>query len=292
MPYSRLLCASTPNPSNENSYTFELNIESLTPYPNHPFKLYEGDRLKKMVESIRKFGVITPIAVKVSDQSYIIISGHNRVNAAKIAGNKTIKAVLLDVDDDEAAMLVVESNFRQRESILPSEKALGYKLKYDAMKRQGRRSDLVRNDIPAGKTYETLGKETGENYKQVQRYLRIATLVYGLLDLLDSGILGFTQALEFSYINQEEQRLLLSLLLSEKNKKLSLEQARLIRKLSAERNLNHDTLSNIICGLSLPVKVLKFKTDEFIKYLPPGMTSSQEMTKYIQNALEYYSMKH
>ena len=269
----------------------ELPIESLRPYPGHPFKMYEGERLDRMVESIRQFGVFTPIAVKAEHPGYIIISGHNRTNAAKLAGLKTIKAVVLDVDEDEAAQLVVESNFRQRDSLLPSEKALGYKMKYEAMKNQGRRTDLEGGGIQRQHSHLILGRESGENGKQIQRYLRIAILNQGLLDLLDNGRLGFTQALEISYINEAEQKLLLKLLLAENSMKISLQQAKSIRCLSEDGDFNMETLSETILKSSQSVKALKLNFNEISGHLPPGISSTKDIMKYIQEALEYYSRK-
>lgn len=282
------LFRSTSEETNQVGDVFEVDIEQLQPFPNHPFKPYEGEKLEKMVESVKQFGVITPIIIKAVQTGYMIISGHNRVNAAKIAGLKTVKAVAVDVDEDNAAMMVVESNFRQRDSMLHSEKALAYKMKYDAVKRRGKRTDLAINDTPSGATRDIIGDEFGENGKQVQRYLRIAILVPQLLALLDSGRLGFTQAVELSYLPEFEQQLIVQYLESNSGKKLSCAQAKTLRKLYDEGKLDADSLGATLVEHTNTIRVLKLKANDLKVYLPPGVTSEDEMLSFIRNALEYY----
>jgi ParB family transcriptional regulator, chromosome partitioning protein len=285
--FDDLFRSSTPESVSADD-VFDADIDLLHPFPNHPFKLYEGEKLDKMVESIKQFGVITPVIVKPANDGYTIISGHNRTNAAKIAGLKTIKAVKIDADEDEAAMLVVESNFRQRDSMKHSEKALAYKMKYDVIKRRGKRTDLDDNDNFSGPTRDIIGKEFGENGKQVQRYLRIAVLIPRLLALLDFSRIGLIQAVELSYLQEFEQQLVASYIEGNSCYKLSLEHTKKLRSLSSEGKLDADLIKTVFSEQEKTVSVLRMKTDDLKKYLPMEVTSENELLEFIRNALEYY----
>ena len=229
----------------------ELPLELLVAFPEHPFKPYSGEQLWDLVRSIEEHGVLTPILVRPAPdgQRYEIISGHNRVNAARRAGLKTIPATVREMDDDEATLAMVESNLRQREQLLPSEKARAYKLKLDAIKRQGARSDLTCDQLDhksgKGKARDIVGATLGESGPQVQRYIRLTNLITPILDMVDEKRMAMGPAVELSYLNRDEQEMLLDLM-QIGDCTPSLSQAIRLRKLSEAGNFDSDHLDEIM----------------------------------------------
>lgn len=229
----------------------ELPLELLVAFAEHPFKPYSGEQLWDLVKSIEEHGVLTPILVRPAPdgQRYEIISGHNRVNAARRAGLKTIPATVREMDDDEATLAMVESNLRQREQLLPSEKARAYKMQMDAMKRKaGRPSNNVGQVVPnlAGKrTAQVIGEENGESYKQVQRFIRLTNLITPILDMVDEKRMAMGPAVELSYLKRDEQELLLDMMHSA-DATPSLSQAIRLRKLSEAGQFDSDHLDEIM----------------------------------------------
>jgi len=193
--FDSMMRSTSPETRNSGELTF-VPLDALLPFPGHPFKLYEGEKLNELVESIKEIGVVNAIIIrKAPEQSgmYQILSGHNRANAAKIAGLKQIKAEVVDVDDDTAALIVVDSNFKQREALLPSERAFGFKMQLDALKRQGKRTDLFEDENQSIKARDIVGKENNLSGFQVSNYLRLTHLIPELLDMVDSSSIPLKQ---------------------------------------------------------------------------------------------------
>ena len=184
-----------------------IPVRELVPFKNHPFKVLDDEAMLRTSESIAEYGVLTPLIARPLDHGgYEIISGHRRAHAAELAGLSEVPVLVRDMDDDAATVLMVDSNL-QRENILPSERAFAYKMKLEAMKHQGSRSDLTLGQVvPKFKrSTEAIAEGTGESYKQVQRYIRLINLVPDLLDLVDCKQISFNPAVELSYLSPEEQ---------------------------------------------------------------------------------------
>ena len=190
----------------DSSGTTEIAIRDIYPFENHPFKVLDDEKMDELVESIKENGILTPVIVrKDRDDLYEMLSGHRRLHAAKIAGLETVPAIIKEMNDDQAIIFMVDSNL-QREEILPSEKAFSYRMKYDAMKRQGYRSDLT--SAQNGRKLETtdiLGKQVGESRNQVKRYLRLTELITELLDLVDEKRIPIIVGVEMSFFTHKIQ---------------------------------------------------------------------------------------
>ena len=191
---------------NEES-AMEIEISKIHPFKNHPFKVLDDEKMQDLVESVRINGVLTPVLLRMDDnEEYEMVSGHRRMHAAQLAGLTTIPAIVRELSDDDAIVAMVDANI-QREELLPSEKAFAYKMKQEAMKHQGSRTDLtLGQNVPKFKrTTEAIADGTGESYKQIQRYIRLTELIPELLDLVDNKKLQFTVAVNISYIDKEVQ---------------------------------------------------------------------------------------
>ena len=183
----------------------QIPLSELHPFKNHPFKVLDDEMMEKTVESVRMFGVMTPAIARPREQGgYELISGHRRLHASEIAGKETMPVIIRKLDDDAAVILMVDSNL-QREKILPSERAFAYRMKLDAIKRQGRRSDLTSRQL-VGKleAADVIGVDTGESGRQVQRYVRLTELLPALLDMVDEGRIALNPAVELSYLTKSE----------------------------------------------------------------------------------------
>ena len=191
---------------NEES-AMEIEISKIHPFKNHPFKVLDDEKMQDLVESVRINGVLTPVLLRMDEnEEYETVSGHRRMHAAQLAGLTTIPAIVRELSDDDAIVVMVDANI-QREELLPSEKAFAYKMKQEAMKHQGSRTDLtLGQNVPKFKrTTEAIADGTGESYKQIQRYIRLTELIPELLDLVDNKKLQFTVAVNISYIDKEVQ---------------------------------------------------------------------------------------
>ena len=192
---------------NEES-AMEIEISKIHPFKNHPFKVLDDEKMQDLVESVKINGVLTPVLLRMDEnEDYEMVSGHRRMHAAQLAGLTTIPAIVRELSDDDAIVAMVDANI-QREELLPSEKAFAYKMKLDAMKRQGIRTDLtcVQNEHKSGKkSRELLGEQVGISSVQVTRYIRLTELIPELLDLVDNKKLQFTVAVDISYIDKEVQ---------------------------------------------------------------------------------------
>lgn len=264
----------------------ELPLELLVAFAEHPFRPYSGEQLWELVRSIEENGVLTPILVRPSKdgQRYEIISGHNRVNAARRAGLKTVPATVRELDDDAATLAMVESNLRQREQLLPSEKAFAYKMKLDAMKHQGRTSGQVDQKSAKKSSRDQLAEDTGESSKQIQRFIRLTNLITPLLNMVDEKRMAMGPAVELSYLPQDDQELLLDVMTAA-DCTPSLSQAIRLRKLSEAGQFDPDRLDEII-DEEKPNQREKvtFRLEDLVPYFPES--SVEEIRDIIMKLIE------
>ena len=229
-------------------YVKDISIYEITDFPNHPFKVKMDDKMLETIESVRDHGVLVPALVREKPTGgYEMISGHRRKMASELAGKETMPCIVRNLSDDQAVIVMVDSNL-QREEILPSEKAFAYKMKLDAMKRQGQRTDLTSTPLgqKLGKySVEVLGEQVGESKSQIQRYIRLTELIPEILEMVDDKKISMRPAVELSYLPKEEQEILYDTMESEACTP-SHAQAIKIRKFSAEGRLNEDVLLSIM----------------------------------------------
>ena len=224
----------------------EIQLSELHPFKGHPFKVLDDEAMQKTVESIEQFGVLTPaIARPRAEGGYELIAGHRRHHASQLAGKETMPVIIRDLDDDAAVILMVDSNL-QRETLLPSEKAFAFKMKLEAMKRQGARTDLTSRQV-GGKLEmaDVIGAKAGDSGRQVQRYIRLTELIPKLLDMVDEKKIAFNPAYELSFLKKEEQVQLLDAMDSEQATP-SLSQAQRLKKFSQEGHLSLDVMRAIM----------------------------------------------
>ena len=216
----------------------QIPIDELYPFKDHPFKVLDDEAMQRTVESIKQLGVTNPLIARPRpDGGYEIISGHRRQHAAQLARLKTLPVIVRDMSDDAAVLLMVDSNL-QREQILPSERAFAYKMKLDALKRQGARSDLTSSQVGMKlQALDIVGQQAGDSRNQVHRFIRLTELIPELLDMVDERKIAFNPAVELSYLKKEEQTLLLEAMDSEQATP-SLSQAQRLKKFSQQRYTN------------------------------------------------------
>ena len=269
----------------------EIPLSELHPFEGHPFRVVDDEDMMKTVESVHDFGVLTPAIVRPDpDGGYEIIFGHRRHRASELAGKETMPVIVRDLDDDAAIILMVDANL-QRETILPSERAYAYKMKLDAIKHQGQRSDLTSGQVVQKLwSVEKVAEGTGESYKNVQRYIRLTELIPELLDMVDNGQLKFNPAVELSYLAREEQQDFLSAM-DYAQTTPSLSQAQRIKKLAQEGECTLDTMCDIMNEIKKEEQgKVTFKTDALRKYFPKSYTHKQMEDKIIQ-LLEQWQKK-
>lgn len=267
---------------------YEIPLAEIDDFPDHPFQVRMDEDMEQLVQSVRERGVLTPIVLRQKvDGRYEIVSGHRRRRACEIAGLDMIRAEIRDLTRDEAIIFMVESNF-QRSTILPSEKAFSYKMRLEAMKRQGRRTDLTSRPL-VGKleSADSVGKECGESGRQIQRYIRLTELTKPLLDLVDEGKIAFRPAVELSYLRREEQDALLECIAYEEATP-SLAQAIKMKKFSQEGRLSEAVILSILSEEkpNQREKVV-FQAASLRKYIPASIPP-QKTQEYVLKALEYY----
>lgn len=280
----------TINKTDSKTTITELPVDLLVPFTEHPFRPYSGEQLWELVRSIEENGVLTPILVRPAKdgQRYEIISGHNRVSAARRAGLKTIPATVREMDDDAATLAMVESNLRQREQLLPSEKAFAYKMKLEAIKRQGARNDLTCDQLDhksgKGKARDIVGATLGESGPQVQRFIRLTNLITPLLNMVDEKRMAMGPAVELSYLPQDDQELLLDVMTAA-DCTPSLSQAIRLRKLSEAKQFDPDRLDEII-DEEKPNQREKvtFRLEDLVPYFPES--SVEEIRDIIMKLIE------
>ena len=251
-----------------------IPLEYIDEFPGHPFKVLDDESMQKLMNSIEEIGVQSPIVARIKeDQRYEIISGHRRVHACRRLGLKLIPAIVRDLSRDEAIIAMVDANL-QREHILPSEKAAAYKMKMDAMKRQGKRTDLTcppvveKLNSKEALTASAIGNEQGDSHEQVRRYIRLNELVPELLEMVDRESIAFRPAVELSYLSEDEQRNLVETIDSEEATP-SLSQAIRMKKLSQEGKLDMDKIFSIMTEEKPnQAETVKFKSDELSRFFP------------------------
>ncbi len=269
-----------------------LDISKLVPFKNHPFKVIDDEAMLRTTESIAQYGVLTPlIARPKEDGTYEIISGHRRAHAAASAGLTQVPVLVRQMDDDAATVLMVDSNL-QRESILPSERAFAYKMKMEAMKHQGSRSDLTSGQVVSKfkRTTEEIAEGTGESYKQVERYIRLTKLVPELLDLVDQKKISFNPAVELSYLRPGEQRIFMEAM-EEVQAAPSLSQAQRLKKLSQTGEFYPESVREIMNEVKKgDLERVTFRNEQLRKYFPKSYTT-QQMQDTIMKLLEQWQKK-
>ena len=271
-----------------------LLIDDLHPFKHHPFKVLDNEEMDSMVDSIKQFGVLNPLIVRPDENgSYEIVSGHRRAHAAELAGLTTIPAIVRQLDDDAAIILVVDSNLA-RENILPSEKAWSYKLKLEAMNRQGERSDLtcsqVGNKLAGKKSSEIMAEEVGESKNQIFRYIRLTNLIPELLEMVDAKQISFNPAVELSYLKPFEQTQFMSAM-EYAGCPPTLSQAQRMKKFSQEGRCSLDTMCAIMSEEKKPeIDKITIKHDTLRKYFPKSYTPKQ-MEDTIIKLLDQWQQK-
>jgi len=267
---------------------YDIPLSQIDDFPDHPFKVKIDEDMEQLVESIKQRGIITPVTLREkADGRYELISGHRRKKACEIAGLETIKAEIKELDRDEAIILMVESNL-QRSTILPSEKAFSYKMRLDAMKRQGQRSDLT--SAPQGpklRSNEELSQSSAESVTQIKRYIRLTNLIPELLELVDDGKIALRPAVEISYLSEKEQdNLYKTIVFAEATP--SLAQAIKMRSFSKEGKLSGEVIESIMCEEKPNQREkITFKAENIRRFVPSNYTAKQT-EEYVLKALDFY----
>ena len=253
----------------------QIPIGELFPFKNHPFKVLDDESMQRTVESVEQYGVLSPLIARPRPEGgYEIISGHRRQHAAQLAGLDTLPVIVRNMDDDAAVLLMVDSNL-QRENILPSERAFAYKMKLEALKNQGARSDLTSVQVAPKLSTEKIGEEVGMSKDNVKRYIRLTNLVPELLDMVDEKKIAFNPAVELSYLDESQQRDFLEAMQDTQNAP-SLSQAQRLKKLAQEGHFSYD-VAFAVMGEEKKDELDKvvIKNDTLRKYFPRSYTPKQ-----------------
>ena len=253
----------------------QIPIGELFPFKNHPFKVLDDESMQRTVESVEQYGVLSPLIARPRPEGgYEIISGHRRQHAAQLAGLDTLPVIVRQMDDDAAVLLMVDSNL-QRENILPSERAFAYKMKLEALKNQGARSDLTSVQVAPKLSTEKIGEEVGMSKDNVKRYIRLTNLVPELLDMVDEKKIAFNPAVELSYLDEAQQRDFLEAMNDTQNFP-SLSQAQRLKKLAQEGHFSYD-VAFAVMGEPKKDELDKviIKNDTLRKYFPRNYTPKQ-----------------
>ena len=265
-----------------------LNPADISDFPNHPFKVKQDEAMAEMVDSVKQYGVLVPALVRPkADGGYEMVAGHRRKCAATLAGITEMPCIVRNLTDDEATIIMVDSNL-QRETILPSEKAFAYKMKLEAMKRQGQRSDLTSTPLVSkSRSNEELGQKNGDSREQVRRFIRLTELIPSVLDMVDSGKIAFRPAVELSYLSKEQQQSLYDTMECE-DCTPSLAQAIKMKEFSRDGKLTEEVILSIMQE-EKPNQREQFKMpkERISKYFAPG-TPAQKIEDTIVKALELY----
>lgn len=271
----------------------DIPISQISDFPEHPFKVKQDEAMLEMAESVRQYGVLVPGLVRqLEDGSYQMVSGHRRKLASELAGRDTIPCIVRDLTDDEAVIIMVDSNL-QRERVLPSEKAFAYKMKLDAMRRQGQRTDLTSTPVVEklkGKdalSSAIVGKTSGDSYEQVRRFIRLTNLIPEILDMADDGRIAFRPAVELSYLAEQEQCALYDTM-GREDCTPSLAQAIKMKAFSRDGKLTDAVILSIM-EEEKPNQKEQFRIpkERISKYFKPG-TPARTMEDTIIKALDYY----
>lgn len=274
-----------------------VDLEKIHPFKNHPFKVVDDEEMQKTADSIRQYGVLVPAIVRpLESGEYEMISGHRRRYASMLAGKETMPVIVREMDDDTATILMVDSNL-QRENILPSERAKAYQMKMEALKHQGERKDLQQGTAETSRQVgtklradEQVAADTGESARQVQRYVRLNSLIPELLDMVDDKKLAFNPAVELSYLKPEEQKEFLQAM-DEAQTTPSLSQAQRMKKASQEGKCSPDMIREVMEEQKKnPMERVVFDTGELRKYFPKSYTPKQ-MQQQILKLLDQWTKK-
>ena len=266
-----------------------ISINKLHAFENHPYKVQDNEEMESLAESIKEHGIVSPVIVRPLENTtdeYEIISGHRRVMASRKAGITEVPALVVSLDRDAAAIVLVDSNLH-REHILPSEKAFAYKMKLDAMKHQGWRSDLTSDQL-GGKleTAEIVGEEAGDSKNQVRRYIRLTNLIPEILEYVDEGRISFTPAVELSYLNEQEQYDLLEQM-EINDCTPSLSRACRFKKISFEQGLTPEVIAEIMSEEKANQReMFKVPMERIRKYIPKG--NAKQTEDFVLKACEHY----
>ena len=262
----------------------QIPIDALHPFTNHPFKVLDDEAMTRTVESITQYGVLAPLIARPRPEGgYEIISGHRRQHAAQLAGLETLPVIVRNMDDDAAVLLMVDSNL-QRENILPSERAFAYKMKLEAIKNQGARSDLTSGQIvqKSKLSIERVAEDAGEGYKTVQRFIRLTNLIPELLDMVDEKKISFNPAVELSYLDESQQRDFLEAMDGTQNAP-SVSQAQQLKKMAQCGEFTYEKAFDILGQEKKSEQdTVTIKNDILRKYFPRSYTPRQMEEKIIQ----------
>ncbi len=288
--YNELFSSESSRNESKRPKIMDIPLTEIDDAPNHPFKVRIDEDMYKLVESIKENGVIEPaILRKKADGRYEIVAGHRRRKACELAEIDTLKSVILDIGYDEAVVMMVESNF-QRTKLLPSELAFSYKMRMDALKRQGKRTDITSSPMETKlRSDEKLAEMSGNSRAQIQRYIRLTNLIPALLDMVDGDKIGFRPAVELSYLSGAEQELLLATIKCEEATP-SLAQALKMKQFSKDGKLDADKILEIMCERKPnQAEKITFKAESLRKYIPRSIISPKETEEYIIKALTHYT---
>lgn len=267
---------------------YDIPLSEIDDFPDHPFHVRNDEDMDQLVESIKERGIITPVMLRQKvDGRYEMVSGHRRKRASELAGMKTIKAEICNLTRDDAILLMVDSNL-QRTTILPSEKAFAYKMRLDAMRRQGERTDLTSTPLVSKfRSDEQLGTQTGESRETIRRFIRLTNLIPGLLELVDEGRIALRPAVEISYLTVNEQKDLLETI-SYEDATPSLAQAIKMREFSTNGRLSEDVILSILSEQKPNQREkISFQADRLRKYIPSSIPA-KDTESYVLRALEHY----
>ena len=274
-------------------YVIPIPLDQIDDFPNHPYKVRDDEKMKELSESIKTYGVSQPVIVrKKEDGRYEMISGHRRKFASQLAGKKDIMAIVKDLTDEEATILMVDSNENQREEILPSEKAFAYKMKLEAMNKQaGRPKGNMTPVVSEKRTNEIVGEQNGESREQVRRYIRLTELIKEILDMVDEKKIAFRPAVEISYLSEDNQYVLLDVM-QFSDITPSLAQAIHMKKLEQEGKLDTEKIEDLM-SQEKPnqVEKLKFNAERFESVFPKNIKTNQEKEDFIYMCVEEHNQR-
>ena len=294
-PYDEIFSTEESRSGKQPEQVRTIPISELYPFKDHPFSVVDDKRMEEMVASVKEFGVMVPVIARPLDGGgYEIVSGHRRKRACELAGIETIPVLIRELDDDEATILMVDSNLQQRTDIPPTERAKAYQMKLEALKHQGQRRDLtcgqVGHKLDDRRSIDIVAENAPDSRKQIQRYIRLNNLNPELQEMVDDGRLAFTPAVEISYLKPEEQRDL-AVSLEETQNTPSLSQAQRIRKLSETGGVTKDKLDDIMMEEKKPLRdSITLSHDTLKKYFPKSY-SIQKIEQIIIRLLENYLKK-
>ena len=274
----------------------EIDISKISDFPNHPFKVKDDDKMEEMVKSIKQYGVILPVIVRPKDDgTYEMISGHRRKRACELAGVKQIRTIVKDLSDDEATILMVDSNI-QREEILPSEKAFAYKIKLEAMRHQGKNIDIDESETSAPMVQkltsrEILGNEVGESRENIRRYIRLTHLIPELLEQVDLKRIACRPAVELSYLSEDNQYVVQNIFEFDEVTP-SLSQAIRLKKLEQEGKLTEEKIEEIL-GQEKPnqKEFIKIHNERIDKYIPQRIKETGKVEDFIIQCVEEHNKR-